>query len=341
MNRQSIRQTLAALCLTSMLATAAPIAANDSEAEIAIGGLVLKQSDAIRLDSEDLYLSVDKVVVKYRFTNTSDQDVETLVSFPLPPQPERYPDGMLSDMASDWSGLNFVTKVNGVEVPLQVMSQAEAKGKPIDDLLIQRGWPRFWYEDDTLLDKIAALTPYEKADLERQGVLFFNREYSAYWPNWQVVTHVTRTQVFPAGATITVEHSYTPDTGGSVGGSLLPSVRREFPDIVTDYKAKYCIDDYFLAGLDKRFYAANAEETWGFSETWLGYILKSGANWSGPIADFRLVVDKGQAGNLVSFCMDGEVTKISPTQFEVRRTNFEPTRDLDILILNTAPYQGE
>ena len=141
-----IRRALAALCLTTMLATAAPIAANDSEAEIAIGGLVLKRSDAVRLDSEDLYISADKVVVKYQFTNTSDQDVETLVSFPLPPQPERYPDGMLSDMATDWSGLNFVTKVNGEEVPLHVMQQAEAKGKPIDDLLAARGWPRYWYE---------------------------------------------------------------------------------------------------------------------------------------------------------------------------------------------------
>ena len=31
-----------------------------------------------------------------------------------------------------------------------------------------------------------------------------------------------------------------------------------------------------------------------------------------------LVVDKGQPGNLVSFCMDG-VTKISPSRFEVRK----------------------
>lgn len=324
-----------------MLATATPISANDSEAEIAIGGLVLKQSDAIRLDSEDLYISADRIVVKYRFTNISDQDVETLVSFPLPPQPERYPDGMLSDMAADWSGLNFVTKVNGEQVPLQVMDQAEANGKPIDDLLIARGWPRFWYEDDAINDKIAALSPYELADLERKGVLRYNREYSAYFPNWQVVTHVTRTQVFPAGATISVEHSYNPDIGGSVGGSLYPTVRQEMPEILNEYKAAYCVDDHFLAGFDKRVMTASEDERWGFSETWIGYILKSGANWSGPIADFRLVVDKGQPGNLVSFCMDGEVTKISPTQFEVRRTNFEPTRDLDILILNTAPYQGE
>ena len=43
------------------------------------------------------------------------------------------------------------------------------------------------------------------------------------------------------------------------------------------------------------------------------------------------MVDKGAPGSLVSFCMDG-VRKISPTQFEVRKTNFEPQRDLSILI---------
>ena len=331
----------ALLAAAAALLLPAPVTANDSEAEIAIGGLVLKQSDAVRLDSEDLYISADKVVVKYRFTNTSDQDVETLVSFPLPPQPARFVDGMLSDMASDWSGLNFVTKVNGEVVPLQMVQQAEAKGKPIDDLLAARGWPQYWYEDDALLNKIAALSPYELADLERQGVLMFNRNYSAYFPNWQVVTHITRTQVFPAGQTLSVEHSYTPMIGGSVGGTLYPTMRQEYPENLEHYKSTYCIDDHFLAGFDKRSMAASEEERWGFSETWIGYILKSGANWSGPIADFRLVVDKGQPGNLVSFCMDGEVTKISPTQFEVRRTNFEPTRDLDILIMNTAPYSGE
>jgi hypothetical protein len=42
-------------------------------------------------------------------------------------------------------------------------------------------------------------------------------------------------------------------------------------------------------------------------------------------------VDKGAPENLLSFCMDG-VKKISPTQFEVRKTNFEPAKDLDILI---------
>ena len=60
-------------------------------------------------------------------------------------------------------------------------------------------------------------------------------------------------------------------------------------------------------------------------------MLKSGANWKGPIKDFRLVLDKDKPGNLLSFCMTG-VKKISPTRFEVRKTDFEPNQDIRILI---------
>ena len=43
---------------------------------------------------------------------------------------------------------------------------------------------------------------------------------------------------------------------------------------------------------------------------------------------------------MVSFCMDG-VKKISPTQLEVRKTNFEPKGDLDILFVPIFMLGGE
>ena len=65
----------------------------------------------------------------------------------------------------------------------------------------------------------------------------------------------------------------------------------------------------------------------------LEYILTTDANWSGPIKDFRLVVDKESTNNLVSFCAQG-VRKIGPTQIEIRVSNFMPTSNLSILILS-------
>ena len=62
-------------------------------------------------------------------------------------------------------------------------------------------------------------------------------------------------------------------------------------------------------------------------------MLKTGANWKGPIGDFRFVVDKGKADSLASFCAE-DVRKVSPTQFEARRTSFTPTTDLDALLID-------
>ena len=61
-------------------------------------------------------------------------------------------------------------------------------------------------------------------------------------------------------------------------------------------------------------------------------MLTTGANWRSPIGSFRLVVDKGKPGNLVSFCETG-IKKIGPTQFEVRHSNWKPTGDLHVLII--------
>ena len=67
-----------------MVMTSGPAAANDSTAHLAAGGLVLSRNDAIEMRSEDLFISMDEVRVRYRFHNRTGKDVTTLVAFPLP-----------------------------------------------------------------------------------------------------------------------------------------------------------------------------------------------------------------------------------------------------------------
>jgi hypothetical protein len=59
---------------------------------------------------------------------------------------------------------------------------------------------------------------------------------------------------------------------------------------------------------------------------------------SGLIQVFQLVVDKGSADSLMSFC-GTSITKISPIQFQIKQTDFTPDGDLHILILNKMPRQ--
>ena len=84
--------------------------------------------------------------------------------------------------------------------------------------------------------------------------------------------------------------------------------------------------------------AATSQTGAPFAEERIEYILKTAANWSGPIKEFRLVVDKGDADNLVSFCGE-DVKKIGDTQFEVKKTDFVPDGDLAILILKKLKAQ--
>jgi ABC-type nitrate/sulfonate/bicarbonate transport system substrate-binding protein len=59
-----------ALALAFALALASPARANDSEAQIGLDGIVvLKQSRAIVMESEDLFISEGLVRVAYRMRN--------------------------------------------------------------------------------------------------------------------------------------------------------------------------------------------------------------------------------------------------------------------------------
>ncbi len=72
------------LLLASIAALPLPALANDSTAELGTGGLILSRSDMISMESEDLFISKERVTVDYVFRNRSDQDIETIVAFPMP-----------------------------------------------------------------------------------------------------------------------------------------------------------------------------------------------------------------------------------------------------------------
>jgi hypothetical protein len=302
--------------------------ANDSEAETALGGLTLKQSEFITMDSEDLFISRDLVRVKYRFTNTSDQPVETLVAFPLPDIPADTEEN--KSFWSDPADLKFKTTVDGRPIALKIVEQAMFKGKDVSARLAALKVP-LNPRDQKIEAAIARTSKGDRDKLIADGLLrddgAGNDHY--YVALWSLRTSVTRRQTFPAKSTVAVEHEYAPLAGGSVGGGL--SAQQRNTEWFKDEQRKYCIDREWLSSFDRLVKRKDGVDA--YSEIWLGYVLKTGANWKGPIGDFRLVVDKGKPDSLVSFCAEG-VKKISPTQFEVRHADYTPKNDLDILIVD-------
>ena len=331
---------IAALVYCVFVAGATSARANDTSAQLALGGLTFTKSDAISMDSEDLYISRDRVRVKYRFTNTSDAPIHTLVAFPLPDIPPATDDDdkktFLGDPVSD---LKFKTSVDGQPLALQLVEQALFRDQDVSGRLSALRVPlsRFAQGFGAAINRLPKI---ERDQLIADG-LIRDRSVGNDNPDWDglwaLKTTLTRYQTFPARKTVTVEHEYVPITGGSVGGVLTPEHRTQ-PGGGADFtqeRRQYCIDDDWLLSFEKKLRSQSKEASSAYSEIWIGYVLKSGANWKGPIGDFRLVVDKGKPDSLVSFCADG-VKKISSTQFEVHRTNFSPSSDLDILIIDWA-----
>jgi hypothetical protein len=318
------------LVVAALLGGPSNALANDSIGETAVGGLTLVKSDAISMDSEDLYISRDLVRVKYRFTNTTDAPIDALVAFPLPAIPPGNDGG--EEEAVYWgdpdSDIKFKTLVDGQPLALQKVEQAFMNGREVGPRLSALGVPlnRFSpkFED--------ALNALPKADRDRlvadKLIVNISGDDRPSWIGlWELRTTLTRRQLFPAQTTILVEHEYKPLAGGAVG----PSPQHPDMSDFTRNRAKYCIEDNWLKTFKKRL--VKQDKNTNASEIYLGYVLKTGANWKGPIKEFRLVVDEGKPDALVSFCAEG-VKKISPTQFEVRKANFTPTKDLDILIVD-------
>ncbi|OYW34431.1 MAG: hypothetical protein B7Z45_07595 [Azorhizobium sp. 12-66-6] len=150
---------------------------------------------------------------------------------------------------------------------------------------------------------------------------------------WTLQTTYYWLQTFPAGAETIVEHSYMPSVGMSVGTIVgMPTHGNAFLNQEQkSYAERYCIEPSFAATAQAAWKKAGSDRI-PFSDQRISYILKTGSNWAGPIARFKLTVDKGAPNNLVSFC-GTNVKKVSPTRFEMTATDFYPQQDLNIIIL--------
>jgi hypothetical protein len=333
-----MKRFLLAAAMAAVLAT--PAVANDSTAELAAGGLVLTRTDAIVMKSEDLFISADEVRVRYVFLNTSGKDVTTRVAFPMPHigGPDFFfHETSIPDRDDPANFLDFTTLVDGKPVQMDVEQKAMVGEKDYSAWLRARGVPLGLHRDGAI-SRMERLSATDKAEAERVG-LAVTEEYDAgkgmeqHWnPAWILTTTFHWEQTFPAGREIVVEHRYKPAVGSSAGTVVGSPTFMTTPDWA-ETRDRYCIDNTFLAGVKK---AQGAQEYPPFWEKRIAYVLKTGGNWAGPIGDFRMVIDKGDTANLVSFCASG-VKKIGPTRFEVRHQNWKPDRDLSILLLIPTP----
>ena len=306
--------------------------ANDYTAEIANGGLRARHETRVTMKSEKLFISETRIRVEYEYLNDSDQDVETEVAFPWP----RY-SWSAAERTYDPSMLRFSVQVNGRDVPYRTQILAFSdKGKNITETLARKGLnialfgnvdgDSTWPEVHGRKYQVLALPEKDRKELAQIGAIDTWDEDCQ--PTWQVeVTHHW-TQRFPAHRIVRVVHEYAPLGGGA---STMDLKAMATPDQET--RDPGCPDAALQAIVDSR----NAELRRKMGGTfmgdqgwnWVRYILTTANTWNGPIGDFTLIVER-QPGELVNFCWDGPVEKLSPTTFRATAKDFHPTKELTV-----------
>jgi hypothetical protein len=339
------RSRVAALLLALSAATPAP--ANDGFGGLSATGLTFAQTDAVAMEGEDLFIGLDRIRVTYRFRNLTDADVTGEVIFPLPPI------SLQALMTSDFNIhdgdrenlVNFTATVDGQPIPVTIdriavieppwdetrplSAQYDTPGQDVTAALARHGIP-LTLDTAALTEALLALPPAEQAALKAEGLADFYEGDAAQgmppeaWPLWSVVLRHHWTQTFPADQTVTIAHDYENRPPGGLFYWQHPAIE----GWATDYATRYCIDESTSRGLAKRL-APNDGMGIAYS---IAYVLRTANSWAGPIGDFRLTLDKGAAENIISLCAEG-VEKTGPTTFEIRKTDFTPDRDLEILIV--------
>jgi hypothetical protein len=131
------------------------------------------------------------------------------------------------------------------------------------------------------------------------------------------VTHYWQ-QRFLAGKTVSVKQSYFP------AGCFIYDAQYEKNELWDDLARDYCVGPVLIKAMKK-------EGTGSVGQ--VHYILKTGANWKGPIGRFVLRIKKNEAAQKVSLCMDG-LRKVDARTFVFEARNFVPTQDLKIAFIS-------
>ena len=325
-------------------------AANDGFGGLTATGLQFSRTAAVRMVSEDLFLSPDQVRVRSLFRNDSNEEVRGEVIFPLPPialadlQESAF--ALAENKLRRQNMVDFVALVDGrgiavaidriavVEPPYdegrRPSAAYDAPGEDVTALLKSLGIP-LSLEIDQVTLALARLPPAAQARLKARGLAAFHGPEPPT-PAWSFIERYYWNQTFAPGKQVTIEHRYRPAPPGGI--FVWPAQAAELAPYQHQLIATYCIDAPTQRALGRLLHPPTKAEYPGTGNAvLLDYVLTTANTWKGPINRFHLTIDKGRAGNVLSLCIDG-IRKTGPTTFEVDKTNFRPEHDLRLLIVS-------
>lgn len=336
---------------------ASPALANDGFGGLSATGLTFGQTDAVAMVEEDLFISPTKVKVAYVFENKTDKDVTGEVIFPLPPislanlyySPFNLPEDPARPNFLDFQAMVAGQKVDVTLDTIAVLEpeweegrpasfQYDTPGRDISAELAALDLP-LTLDTATLETALHALGPQGMQAMADKGLLEYypaeGETPEQIIPLWSLVMRYHWTQTFPAGEKLAIGHEYDNLPAGG-----LMSWEDPLPDYMAEYADKYCVDAGTSRALTKATsYKDTDGNTYSMGSAYMiSYVLRTANSWAGPIAKFKLTVDKAAPENVISLCADG-IKKVGPTTFVWEQTNFSPARDLDILVMQPIPRE--
>jgi hypothetical protein len=331
-NSGIVRLRAKALLALMVLATV-PLRADDGAASIAAGGVVvMKREPRITMAKEVLRISESKVIVDYDFRNDSDQDITTEVAFPIPDydhdlqREAREPTLRRLDDFQLW--------IDGVATSYAVESRAFLKDTEYTSLLTGMHVDIASFGHAPEADRspeIQRLPPAQLEQVQKLGLIDRDGE-----PLWKVKKKYYWQQTFPAHKIVHIRHEYTPIAGATNNTSYGMGPEPD-PYAVKELKT-FCIDGA-LQGILQNVANSNPQgrnRGKAAPYTYVDFILTTANTWKTPIEDFTLIVERshwkgsGSAGDYVSFCWDGPVTKTDAEHFSAHVSNLVPTKELRI-----------
>ncbi|MCJ8055139.1 DUF4424 domain-containing protein [Shinella curvata] len=302
-----------------LLLAAGPSFANDSMVRIDAGGIELITSDSVRMVSEDLHVTRGEIRVDYVFANETSKAVSATIGFPLPAI-DRDLQNNFDEQAYDLDNPmdDFVTLIDGKKIPSnrRMIVRTEA-GDDISALLERTGlMPPPSYKEPW---NYRPANDKQWAALEKAAAKAGIGSVRGEW-RYQLV-YIWDLEL-PAGASASVKHRYHPWIGGyglyNTGDtSELRDRRRQIVD-------NYCLSDDAVSTMIQN---VGPDGLVGYISE-VGYILKTGANWAGPIGHFRLTIDPPQDGAAMMTCWPDASQGLVRTPIVFEAKDFTPTRDL-------------
>lgn len=310
------------LLLAGLLAPAVALA-NGPMNGVAVGGIVLNNTDRIALKKQVISISRALVSADYELLNDSPAELEETITFPLPEYKAR-------DEAGAYAGEphGLMITADGKPVPFKTLLVAKHNDVSVTAQLRKIGLTeaQIVYNPAFGLElAFNPLTPSQEQQLSKLN-LWTKNAAGVAGPAWSVQISYVWKQKFPSKKIVRLHHVYRPFVTSG------PATWEQQPD----FAAKYCADKAFMGAWKKAKGKAGKDTLDG---NHVHYLLKNGNAWKNGIEDFTLNVTKLDSAELVTACFPGDVRRPQAKSLQFRQANFRPKQDLDIYFGNVGASQ--